>query len=143
MSCMCGASIATLSDNCIAPGRRLVAVFAAACAALVISAAVCNLAMLRLCFAAFCIFELCVGVYFPSVGVLKSSIVPERVRGTIYNLYRVPLNGVVVAALLTNMSIAQVYTFCAVLLGVGAGSSAIVHYITPPAKADLPDLKGV
>lgn len=47
-------------------------------------------------FAAFLIFEFFVGVYFPSVGVLKSDIVPEEVRGLIYNLYRLPLNIIIV-----------------------------------------------
>jgi len=118
MACMCGASISTLAENCTKPGSRLIAVFAASLGSFIVAAAVNSLAMLRLCFAAFCIIEFCIGVYFPSVGVLKSDVVPERIRGTVYNLYRVPLNALVVVLLLTNMSIVQVYAFCAVLLGV-------------------------
>ena len=73
------------------------------------------------CFLSFLLFELCVGIYFPSVGTLKSELVEERMRATVpgasqphlafsegtgfrYNICRVPLNGVVVSLLLTNLS---------------------------------------
>merc|ERR1712190_323683 len=71
---------------------------------------------LQLSFLAFMLFEFCVGVYFPSVGVLKSEVVPEQVRSTMYNIYRVPLNGVVVCLLLTNLSLLRCYGLCASLL---------------------------
>lgn len=143
MSCMCGASISTLIAPYVKPTWRLVSVFAVGCGSLIVAALVCNISMLRLCFASFCIFEFCVGIYFPSVGYLKSEIVPERVRGTMYNLYRVPLNAVVVAALLTNMTIVQVYTFCAVLLGIGMTCVGIVHVSASAPKGDLSSSKEV
>merc|ERR1719230_585840 len=71
------------------------------------------------CFIAFLVFEFCVGVYFPTVGVVKSEVVPERVRSTMYNFYRVPLNVIVVCLLLTNLPMKRVFATCAVLLGVG------------------------
>mmetsp|Transcript_17462 Transcript_17462/g.54941 ORF Transcript_17462/g.54941 Transcript_17462/m.54941 type:complete len:490 (-) Transcript_17462:90-1559(-) len=144
MSCMSGASVSTLLDGVVSPAWRLMAIYGAGCAALVTAAGVCNIPMLRLIFASFCVFEFCVGIYFPSMGVLKSEVVPECVRGTMYNLYRVPLNGVVMVALLTNMTIVQVYTFCAVLLGVGMLCVAAVHHLAPPAqKGEAPGGKGV
>merc|ERR1711959_235685 len=73
---------------------------------------------LTACFAAFLGFEFCVGVYFPTVGVLKSEIVPEHVRGTMYNIYRVPLNAVVVGLLLTNISMMMCFQICALLITV-------------------------
>ncbi|KAI1012628.1 hypothetical protein LB504_008515 [Fusarium proliferatum] len=42
-------------------------------------------------FWAFCIFEICVGLYYPSMTYLKSRLVQER-RGRVYGLMRVPLN---------------------------------------------------
>lgn len=48
----------------------------------------------------FILFEICVGLYFPAAGTLKGRIVPESCRATIYNLFRVPLNVIVVLALL-------------------------------------------
>merc|ERR550532_2352404 len=71
---------------------------------------------LQLSFLAFMLFEFCVGVYFPCVGVLKSDIVPEQVRGTMYNLYRVPLNAIVVILLLSDISMATCFRVNAALL---------------------------
>ena len=48
---------------------------------------------------AFCLFELGTGVYFPSMGVLKSLLVEDRNRAKVYALFRVPLNCFVVAGL--------------------------------------------
>merc|ERR1711934_614434 len=61
-------------------------------------------------FVAFLIFEACVGVYFPIMGTLKGDIVPEDMRSTIYNIYRLPLNVAVLLPLLLNFSIGT--TFC-------------------------------
>ncbi|PGH14358.1 hypothetical protein AJ80_05948 [Polytolypa hystricis UAMH7299] len=47
----------------------------------------------------FAIFELCVGMYYPSMGVLKSGIVSEKHRANVYALFRVPLNVFVALAL--------------------------------------------
>lgn len=43
-------------------------------------------------FWAFCIFEICVGLYYPSMTYLKSRLVQEERRGRVYGLMRVPLN---------------------------------------------------
>merc|ERR1719230_1639314 len=56
-------------------------------------------------FVAFLVFEACVGLYFPLIGTLKGDIVPEDMRSTIYNLYRLPLNVCVLLPLLLNFSI--------------------------------------
>lgn len=61
-------------------------------------------------FLAFLLFEACVGVYFPVIGTLKGDIVPEDMRSTIYNIYRLPLNVAVLLPLLLNFSIGT--TFC-------------------------------
>ncbi|CAE7698561.1 MFSD5, partial [Symbiodinium necroappetens] len=52
---------------------------------------------------AFFIFEMCVGIYFPMMGTMKGQIVPESKRSTIYNLYRVPLNAIVVLTLILKL----------------------------------------
>ena len=48
---------------------------------------------------AFCVFELCCGVYFPSMGVQRGKYIPEEVRATMMNIFRVGLNLVVVLVL--------------------------------------------
>ena len=50
-------------------------------------------------FWAFCLFELCIGIYFPSMGILKGHIIKNASRGNIYSLLRIPLNIFVVIGL--------------------------------------------
>ena len=50
------------------------------------------------------LFEICVGMYFPIMGTMKGGIVPENKRAAIYNLYRIPLNFIVLFSLLTDLT---------------------------------------
>ena len=50
-------------------------------------------------FWALCVFECCLGVYFPSMGFLKGNVIGDEYRGRIYGLMRLPLNVFVVASL--------------------------------------------
>ncbi|PNY20555.1 Molybdate-anion transporter [Tolypocladium capitatum] len=52
----------------------------------------------RALFLAFVSFESCVGAYFPVMGFLKSELVGDDVRGSVYSLLRLPLNVFVVGA---------------------------------------------
>ena len=45
------------------------------------------------------VFEAACGIYFPSMGIIKSKYVPEEVRATVYNIFRIPLNFIVVLVL--------------------------------------------
>lgn len=47
----------------------------------------------------FCIFEMCCGVYFPTMGNMKEKIVDDEVRAKIYGVLRLPLNLFVVVGL--------------------------------------------
>jgi MFS family permease len=85
-------------------------------------------------FFAFLVFEACVGLYFPMMGTLKGDIVPEDMRSTIYNLYRLPLNVIVLCPLLLNFSITTTFmvttaflataTVCQVALSTTRGEKA-------------------
>lgn len=44
------------------------------------------------CFLSFLSLETSIGVYFPSVGCLRSRFIPESHRATITNWFRVPMN---------------------------------------------------
>ena len=46
----------------------------------------------RTCFIAFLVYEVSVGVYFASIGVLRDEIIPETHTVSIMNWFRVPLN---------------------------------------------------
>lgn len=50
-------------------------------------------------FWSFALFEVCVGLYFPTMSRLKSELVEDAVRARVYGLMRLPLNIFVVAAL--------------------------------------------
>mmetsp|Transcript_35556 Transcript_35556/g.55520 ORF Transcript_35556/g.55520 Transcript_35556/m.55520 type:complete len:292 (+) Transcript_35556:1-876(+) len=70
----------------------------------------------------FFLFEIVCGIYWPSMGIVKSKYVPEEVRATIYNIFRVPLNLIVVLVLanLGTISDDVVFCICAFLLGGAA-----------------------
>jgi hypothetical protein len=53
--------------------------------------------------AAFCAFEAMVGVFWPSMMTMRSAYVPEEMRSTIINFFRIPLN-LFVCVVLYNVS---------------------------------------
>lgn len=65
------------------------------------------------------LFEMAVGMYFPTMGTLKGCIVPEDKRAAIYNLFRIPLNFIVLFSLLTALTPTQSFLLNATMLGVG------------------------
>jgi len=46
-------------------------------------------------------FEFCVGMYFPSIGTLRSKYLPDSHRSVIMNLFGIPLNLIVVSVFLS------------------------------------------
>ena len=63
------------------------------------------------------LFEITVGMYFPIMGTMKGGIVPEDKRAAIYNLYRIPLNFIVLFSLLTDLTPRFSFTLNAMMLG--------------------------
>jgi len=53
----------------------------------------------NICFISFLLIEFSLGLYFPSIGTLRSALVPGTHRSTIINLFRIPLNLLTVATL--------------------------------------------
>merc|ERR1719231_505754 len=99
---MIGASISALASN-VQTKKMLCAALTLGAFAMLMPAYVGmseSLSMYNLW--AFVVFEFCVGIYFPSICTLKSEAVPESHRATIYNLFRAPMNLIVVAVLLIN-----------------------------------------
>ena len=50
-------------------------------------------------FGGFIVFEICVGIFWPALGTLRGKYVPEEIRATVMNCFRVPLNLIVVLIL--------------------------------------------
>ena len=53
---------------------------------------------------AFCAFEVMVGIFWPSMMTMRSAYVPEEIRSTIINFFRIPLN-LFVCAVLYNVRV--------------------------------------
>ena len=51
----------------------------------------------------FCVFEVCVGIFWPSIMKMRSQYIPEEARSTIMNFFRIPLN-IFVCIVLYNVS---------------------------------------
>lgn len=88
----------------------------------------------------FCIYEMCVGIYYPSMGCQKGKIIDDGVRAQIYTILRIPLNVFVVAALsLTAEGDAhrdKVFLFCGGLLLIASMAGA--YYLDDsPAEAEF------
>ncbi|GAB7366561.1 hypothetical protein MBLNU230_g8547t1 [Neophaeotheca triangularis] len=71
-------------------------------------------------FYAFWVFEMCVGLYYPSMASLKSYLIPDQTRGQVYSMMRLPL-GLFVTLVLCTIREGDVYrqnrfTLCGALL---------------------------
>lgn len=69
-----------------------------------------------LIFIAFIVFEVCVGIFWPSMGTMRGRYVPENARSTIMNFFRIPLNFIVVMLLLQDIRLSLIWQFCVVFL---------------------------
>ncbi|XP_026817614.1 molybdate-anion transporter-like [Rhopalosiphum maidis] len=52
------------------------------------------------CYFFFLLFEISIGIYFPSMTYLKSQVIPEKIRVTISNVIKIPSNVFICLALL-------------------------------------------
>lgn len=73
----------------------------------------------------FCLFEACVGMYWPCMGYLKGQLIEDGLRAQLYSILRVPLNVFVVVSLyLTGDGDAygKVFSVCSRLLLAAIGA---------------------
>lgn len=80
-------------------------------------------------YAVFLAFELAVGVYLPALSTLRAPLVPDASRAALLTYFRLPLNGIVVAALAADLSVRTVVAVCAVLLAVAGGAMARLAHL--------------
>ncbi|KAG8999453.1 hypothetical protein FRB94_011446 [Tulasnella sp. JGI-2019a] len=76
----------------------------------------------------FCVFEACVGMYYPVQGMLKGVMISNDHRATLAALFRVPLNVFVTVVMLTGVSSNRqlVFSGCTLLL---AFSSIMTSFV--------------
>lgn len=137
MACMVGASTSTMLNKYTRPAVRLMTVSCLGVILFAVAAVTAGGPSPIPCFCAFLLFEFCVGVYFPSIGVVKSEVVPEHVRGTMYNVYRVPLNAVVVCLLLTDISMIVCFQLCAGLLSISFVANYFIAFSPKTLAGDI------
>lgn len=65
----------------------------------------------------FLAFEVCVGIYWPAMGTIKGMNVPDSQRSAIYNIFRVPLNAIVLFVLKNDVAPQTTFLFVVVMLG--------------------------
>ncbi|KAL4565373.1 hypothetical protein LXL04_029465 [Taraxacum kok-saghyz] len=70
----------------------------------------------------FCVFEACVGLFWPSIMKMRSQYIPEEARSTIMNFFRIPLN-IFVCIVLYNVDsfpISVMFGMCSVFLFIAS-----------------------
>jgi len=116
LCCMCGSSLFSVFSKIYTPDGLLLRIFLVSSFSLAVPV---FSSSEHHAYMAFLLFEICVGMYFPAMGTMKSSIVPESSRAALYNLFRVPLNFIVVGVLLSDMSTTVAFSWSSSLLLFG------------------------
>lgn len=116
--CMAGSSIFSIQIEKMKGEQLAVFVFGTASIAMFIIAVS---ASPTIKFMSMNVFEMTVGMYFPIMGTMKGAIVPESKRAAIYNLFRIPLNFIVLFSLLTDLTPSQSFALNAIMLGTATG----------------------
>ncbi|KAI1410764.1 DUF791-domain-containing protein [Hypoxylon sp. FL1857] len=73
----------------------------------------------------FCLFEACVGMYWPCTGYLKGHLVEDDIRAKVYSILRIPLNIFVVVSLAIagdSKHFTKVFSACSMLLTASFGA---------------------
>lgn len=123
VNCMTGSSLFSILVEKYPVEKLGIAIFAVAACAMGIVALGINE---TISFVGMNLFEITVGMYFPIMGTMKGGIVPEDKRAAIYNLYRIPLNFIVLFSLLTDLTPQFSFTLNATMLGVATVLQAVL-----------------
>eukprot|EP00956_Cyclotella_meneghiniana_P021408 scaffold39024_cov72-Cyclotella_meneghiniana.AAC.11 len=67
------------------------------------------------------LYEFCIGAYYPAMGTVKGTIVPEDQRAAIYNVFRLPLNLMVLLYLVGDFNTETSFLANAMMLFVACG----------------------
>lgn len=125
--------------SCLSFEKQTVALLALACMAMVGGAsAVSQGNELWQLISAYFVFEACVGMYFPSIGTLRSKYLPDAYRSLIMTLFGVPLNIIVVTVFLLvhKLGDAGALAVAAVALGLATACMVGLFIIEKRKKAE-------
>lgn len=92
----------------------------------------------------FVVFECCVGVYFPTIGSIRGRYVPDNVRATVMNLFRIPLNIIVVIVLcyIDALGLKRVFQLAFTLLMIAAMASYALNSHKAESEKNAPTANG-
>lgn len=87
----------------------------------------------------FVVIEFCVGLSSPIAGMLRSKYVPDAYQGAIMNIFRLPLNAVVVSGTYASdvLETYQVYGIVSMLFLLAAALQATLAIGGPAAKKQV------
>jgi hypothetical protein len=98
--------------------------------------------------ASFFFFEVCVGMYFPAIGTLRSKYLPDSYRSVIMTLFGIPLNLIVVSVFLSikALGVSGALSVASAALMISTMSMSTLFYLskqqgqsaTATAPADRP-----
>lgn len=82
--------------------------------------------------ASFFVFEACVGMYFPSIGMLRSKYIPDSHKSVIVNIFGIPLNLIVVSVFLSikNLGVSGALGIATGALGIAGASMALLERLS-------------
>eukprot|EP01062_Namystynia_karyoxenos_P002245 TRINITY_DN107_c0_g1_i3.p3 TRINITY_DN107_c0_g1~~TRINITY_DN107_c0_g1_i3.p3 ORF type:complete len:169 (+),score=43.58 TRINITY_DN107_c0_g1_i3:322-828(+) len=111
MSCSVGASVCDVLSSRATPEHYMIYVFAVAALSMMGPVLTSAPVVLMVCF---CVFEVCVGIFWPSIMRMRSKYLPEEGRATIMNVFRIPLNFLVCVVLSQQgvISVTQDFMIC-------------------------------
>jgi hypothetical protein len=84
--------------------------------------------------ASFMVVEFCVGLFMPVAGTLRSKYVPDALQGGILNIFRLPLNTVVVAGTYAT-DVLETSTVFMMVSGCFLASALLQASMIPTANA--------
>merc|ERR1719471_2543747 len=121
LSCMVGTEIFSRVSKTVSVEKCLIIVLGCASATMFLSA---QFASYHLRVGMFCLFELCVGAYWPAIGMQRSKYIPDQIKSTVMNIFRVPLNFIVIISLLNigSLSVSTTFSLCS-----GLHLGALLH----------------
>ncbi|XP_052283005.1 molybdate-anion transporter-like isoform X2 [Dreissena polymorpha] len=91
-----------------------------------------------LIFIAFLVFEMCVGLFWPSMGTMRGKYVADETRATVMNFFRIPLNMIVVVILLQNLSMSVIFQCCVLFLALATVFQHWLYLLTLKRPSSAP-----
>jgi len=140
MCCMCGAAVFSLADPQVRPSAVLFPTLVLSASALLTASICIQLKTASVVvFVAFLVYEFTIGIYFPAMGTMKSHVVPEPMRASVYSFFRVPMNMILCSMLLSRFKLDESFRTCCLLLISAVVALGLLMFIIEKDKSETAD----